>query len=215
MDNIDFGNYREVILFAAIENGNCIDDNKIIKLQEGLSDVEKEKFRVEFEEMFENQTLSKSKKIKGLYLVTTLGKMVAEEGGFNVMRLPVFSKTEKEKSLSEDKSELVESLLITNKKYSESLRANKVTQGISIGVAIGGFLALCVQIYFNVFGISEIQGSVSVPEITELKQIEIKESNTNLLLSRLEELEYRIDSLQKVSQSTNTEIIETENPQEN
>lgn len=195
MKNIDFGNYRDKILFQAILNGNSINNEQLEELQEGFNEIERSKFQLELNEMLDNMTLAKAEKIQGLYLVTTLGKMVADEGGFNVFRLPIEAKTKKEKDLIQDKSELIESLLETNKRFVQSIRDNRITQNISTGVAIGGLIALIIQIYLSIVGITNVKGSI---EIVKIEKVDILETKANLLAKKVDKLQTSIDSLENL-----------------
>lgn len=181
---------------ASHKNGNFINNEQLEELQEGLSELERSKFRMEFDEMLDNLTLAKAEKIQGHYLVTTLGKMVADEGGFNVFRLPVQSKTETENVLAQDKSELIESLLETNKRFMQSLRGNRKSQRISSSVAVGGLIVLSIQTLFNFLGTTNVKGSIEVNSIDTVQAIE---KRAGLTAKKVEILQSKVDSLEQIS----------------
>lgn len=106
------------------------------------------------------------------YDITSLGMKIQENGGFENF--------EKESENNHYNPELIESILNTNKRFSESLQSNRKTQNISLSVAIGTFLVLLIQTLISL-GTNRISGIITIPEIKEVS-IQLKSISTDLRL---------------------------------
>ena len=132
MNTENFNNdYRDWILFYGVDDDNFVFDiSKHTDFINNLDEIGKARFKLALKEMLMNSTLLEHKKDQ-IFLLTSLGKAVKEEGSFSAYNPHISSE------------------LNINEQFSKNLDLNKRTTYITVGVAIGTLIVLLVQTYIS------------------------------------------------------------------
>ncbi|RVT76441.1 hypothetical protein EOD40_08005 [Flavobacterium sufflavum] len=152
--------YRDWILFYGVDNKNFVFDiSKHSDFINSLDEIGKARFKLALKEMLLNNTLTEHKKDK-LFLLTSLGKFISENGGFTSINLQTNSE------------------LNINEKFSKNLEINKQATYITVGVSIITMFILGLQTFL------QTQPSIvkidTEPTLTKTLELEVQETNTIL-----------------------------------
>jgi len=154
--------YRDWILFDGVDNNNYVFDiSKHSDFINNLDGIGKARLKLALKEMLMNNTLLEHKKDQ-IYLLTSLGREVSENGGFSGYNPHISTE------------------LNINEQFSKNLALNKRVSQITIGVAISTMIILGIQTY-----ISTKPSIVKIDtESTLTKKIEQGVQETNTILRR-------------------------------
>ena len=123
--------YRDWILFNGVDDDNFVFDiSKHSDFINNLDEIGKARFKLALKEMLMNNTLLEHKKDK-IYLLTSLGRDVSENGGFSTYNPRISSE------------------LNINEQFSKNLDLNKRATYITIGVAIVTMIILAIQTFLQ------------------------------------------------------------------
>ena len=154
--------YRDWILFKGVDDDNFVFDiSKHSNFINSLNEIEKARFDLALKEMLMNGTLFEHKKNK-IFLLTSLGKAVSEEGTFSAYNPHISSE------------------LNINEQFSKNLDLNKRTTYATLGVSIITMFILSVQTF-----IQSKNPTVHIKteaSLTKNIEQELKELNTTLNL---------------------------------
>lgn len=163
MNTENFNNdYRDWILSYGVDNKNYVFDiSKHSHFINNLDEIGKARFKLALKEMLMNNTLLEHKKDK-IYLLTSLGREVSENGGFSGYNPKISSE------------------LNINEQFSKNLELNKRTTYATLGVSVFTMFILLVQTVIQ----SKTPTVKIKTEATLTKNIEqeLKEINTTLRL---------------------------------
>ncbi|MFV8336632.1 hypothetical protein ACNQF7_11200 [Flavobacterium sp. RSP29] len=132
MNTVNFNNdYRDWILSYGVDDDNYVlDISKHSDFINNLDEIGEARFKLAIKEMLMNNTLSEHKKDK-IYLLTSLGREVLENGGFSGYNPHISSE------------------LNINEQFSKNLDISKRATKITICVAFGTLIVLMVQTYLS------------------------------------------------------------------
>ena len=152
--------YRDWILFKGIDDDNFVFDiSKHSDFINNLDEIGKARFKLALKEMLMNNTLLEHKKDK-IFLLTSLGKAVREEGSFSAYNPHISSE------------------LNINEQFSKNLDINKRATYITVGVSIVTMFILSIQTF--------LQSKPSIvkidPELAVTKKLEQELQETNTIL---------------------------------
>lgn len=123
--------FRDWILFDGVDGENFIFDiSKHNDFINNLDEFSKVRFKLALKEMLMNNTLLEYKKNK-IYLLTSLGRQVLENGSFSAW------------------SPQINSDLNINEKFSKNLELSKRATYITICIAFGSMIILAAQTYLT------------------------------------------------------------------
>ena len=161
MNTENFNNdYRDWILFYGVDDDNFIFDiSKHTDFINNLDEIGKARFKLALKEMLMNSTLLEHKKDQ-IFLLTSLGKAVKEEGSFSAYNPHISSE------------------LNINEQFSKNLEINKRATYITVCVAVATMIILAIQTF--------LQTKPSIVKIdtesalTKKLEQELQETNTIL-----------------------------------